>query len=65
VFEVREEFYKGIKVTSEEAIELCKHSTIVNMIGKRIVNQAIKAGLVHPQAILKINGVPHAQIVKI
>ena len=65
MFEVREEFYKGIKVTSEEAIELCKHSTIVNMIGKRIVNQAIKAGLVHPQAILEINGVPHAQIVKV
>jgi hypothetical protein len=65
VFEVSEEFYKGIKVTSEEAIELCKQSTIVNMIGKCIVNQAVKAGLVHPEAILKIKGIPHAQIVKI
>ena len=64
VFEVREEFYKGIKVTSEEAIELCKQSTIVNMIGRRIVNQAVKAGLVHPDAVLKIKGIPHAQIVK-
>jgi hypothetical protein len=64
VFEVREEFYKGIRVTSEEAIELCKQSTIVNMIGRRIVSQAIKAGLVHPDAILKIKGIPHAQIVK-
>jgi hypothetical protein len=64
VFEVREEFYKGIRVTSEEAIELCKQSTIVNMIGRRIVNQAVKAGLVHPDAVLKIKGIPHAQIVK-
>jgi hypothetical protein len=64
VFEVREEFYKGIKVTSEEAIELCKQSTIVNMIGKRIVTQAVKAGLVHPDAILRIKGIPHAQIVR-
>jgi hypothetical protein len=65
VFEVREEFYRGIRVTSEEAIELCKQSTIVNMVGKCIVDQAVKAGLVHPEAILEINGIPHAQIVKI
>ena len=65
MFEVREEFYKGMKVTIEEAIELCKHSTIVNMIGKCIVDQAVKAGLVHPEAILEISGVPHAQIVRL
>jgi hypothetical protein len=65
VFAVREEFYKGIKVTVEEALELCKQSTVVNMVGKYVVGQAIKAGLVHPEAILKINGIPHAQIVKI
>jgi hypothetical protein len=65
MFEVREEFYKGVKVTTEEAIELCKQSTIVNMIGKCIVDKAIQAGLVHPEAILKISGVPHAQLVKL
>jgi hypothetical protein len=65
VFEVREDFYKGMKVTIEEAIELCKQSTIVNMIGTCIVKHAVEAGLVHPDAILKIKGIPHAQIVKI
>jgi len=65
VFEVREEFYKGIKVTIEEAIDLCRQSTIVNMVGKCIVRQAVKAGLVHPEAVLRIDGIPHAQIVKI
>jgi len=65
VFEVREDFYKGMKVTIEEALELVKQSTIVNMVGKCIVNHAVKAGLVHPEAILKIKDVPHAQIVKI
>jgi hypothetical protein len=64
VFEVREDFYKGRKVTIEEAIELCKQSNIVNMVGKRVVATAVKAGLVHPEAVLNINGVPHAQIVK-
>lgn len=65
VFEVREEFYKGMRVTIEEAIELCRQSTIVNMIGKCIVDKAVKAGLVHPEAILRISGVPHAQIIRL
>ncbi len=65
VFEVREEFYKGIKTTVEEAIYLISQSTIVNMIGKRIVKKALEKGLVHPEAVLNISGVPHAQIVKV
>jgi len=64
VFEVREEFYKGPKMAVEEAIELMKQSTIVNMVGHNIVKKAIENGLVHPDAVLKISGVPHAQIVK-
>ena len=64
VFEIREDFYKGQKVTVEEALELCKQSSIVNMIGQCIVDNAVEEGLVHPDAILKISGIPHAQIVK-
>lgn len=64
VFEVREEFYKGLKMTAEEAIDLIKQSTIVNMVGHHIVGKAIEKGLIHPDAVLKISGVPHAQIVK-
>jgi len=64
VFEVREKFYKGPKVSVEEAIDLMKQSTIVNMIGQNIVGKAIETGLVHPEAVLKISGVPHAQIIK-
>jgi len=65
VFEVREEFYKGSKVSLEEAIDLMRQSTVVNMVGKRIVEKAIEKGLIHPEAVLKISGVPHAQIVKL
>ena len=65
VFEVREEFYKGSKVSVEEAIDLMRQSTVVNMVGKCIVSKALEKGLIHPEAILKISGVPHAQIVKV
>ena len=64
VFEIHEEFYKGPKMTVEEVIDLMEQSTIVNMVGHKIVKKAIEKGLVHPDAVLKISGVPHAQIVK-
>ena len=65
VFHVNEKFYKGTKVTVEEAVELMKQCTIVNMVGKKIVKKAIEAGLVHPEAVLLIEGIPHAQIVRL
>ncbi len=65
VFKVKEEFYKGGLVTLEEAIDMIQNSTIVNMVGKHCVETAIKKGYVHPEAVLKIEGVPHAQIVKL
>jgi hypothetical protein len=65
VFNVKEEFYKGAKVAIEEAVDMIANSTIVNMVGKNIVKKAIEKGYVHPEAVLNIDGVPHAQIVKI
>jgi hypothetical protein len=64
VFEIRDEFYKGVKVSVEEAIDLVEQSTIVNMVGHRIVKKAAEKGLIHPEAVIKISGVPHAQIIK-
>ena len=65
VFKVKEEFYKGPKMPVDDAVELMKESTVVNMVGPNIVKKAIEEGLVHPEAVLDICGVPHAQIVKI
>jgi hypothetical protein len=65
VFKIKEEFYKGPKIPLEEIVKLIEESTIVNMVGNNIVKKAIENGLVHPDAVLEICGVPHAQIVKI
>ena len=65
VFKVGEEFHKGSKMPVEDAVELMKESTVVNMVGSNIVNKAIEHGMVHPEAILIICGIPHAQILKI
>jgi hypothetical protein len=65
VFHVKEDFYKGAKVNVEEALSMIQNSTIVNMVGKNVVKKAIQRGYVHPEAVLSIEGVPHAQIVKV
>lgn len=65
VFHVKEEFYNGGRLTIEEAIDMIENSTIVNMVGKNCVEKAIAKGYVHPEAVLNIEGIPHAQIVKL
>jgi hypothetical protein len=65
VFCVKEDFYKGARVPVDEAVSLIETSTIVNMVGRNIVRKAIERGFVHPEAVLNIEGVPHAQIVKL
>ncbi len=65
VFQIKGEFYNGGKATVEEAVAMIENSTIVNMVGKNCVEKAIQKGYVHPEAVLSIEGVPHAQIVKL
>ena len=65
VFQIRDEFYNGEKTTVEEAVALINNSNIVNMVGCKCVDMAIQKGYVHPEAVLNIEGVPHAQILKL
>jgi hypothetical protein len=65
VFRIKTEFYRGKKTTVEEAMGLISNSAIVNLVGKTCVETAISKGYVHPEAVLKIEGIPHAQIIKL
>jgi hypothetical protein len=65
VFKVKDEFYNGGKTTADEAVSMIKNATIVNLIGKCCVEKAIQKGYVHPDAIISIEGIPHAQIMKL
>ncbi len=65
VFHVKDEFYNGGKLAVDEAVRMIENSTIVNMVGKNCVEKAIEKGYVHPEAVLQIEGIPHAQIVKL
>ena len=64
-FNVSEAFYKGIIGDVDEALEAMKRATICNLVGKRIVEAAIKSKMVHERAVIYFGDIPHAQVVRI
>ena len=64
-FNVSKEFYGGELVDTATCIKHLKNATVANMVGKDTVEAAVEAGLVHKNAILYIQGEPHAQWVKL
>jgi hypothetical protein len=62
-FKVKESFYKGIPARLDEALEAIGKATICNLVGKRIVEAAIRKGLINKSAVIYIGEIPHAQIV--
>lgn len=62
-FIVNEQFYGGSLSTINEALEAISKATIVNIVGKKIVAAAIEDRCIHPDAVIYLGEVPHAQII--
>ncbi|ASJ03343.1 hypothetical protein A3L09_08770 [Thermococcus profundus] len=63
--EVKERFYKG-DLVEEDALEgLLSEATIANLTGERCVSKAVELGYVDEKRILRVEGVPHAQMARI
>jgi hypothetical protein len=62
--EIKREFYDGERITPKALKKLLEDATIANLVGKDTIKCAIEAGVVDPDCIIRINGVPHAQMVK-
>lgn len=63
--EVKERFYKGELVEEDRLESLLEEATIANLTGERCVSKAIELGYVDPERVLRIEGVPHAQMAKL
>ena len=63
--EVKERFYKG-ELVGEDALEsLLEEATIANLTGERCVSKAIDLGYVDSERVLRVQGVPHAQMARL
>ena len=64
--DVKESFFKGDETDEEKVIEIMKdmekEDSTFNIIGKKSVNAAIKAGIITKEGIGKIQGIPFALV---
>ncbi len=61
---VFESFYGGKIVTEDEFTDMMTYVSIMNLVGNKTVDLAIKAGYVDEKRVLVIGGIKHAQVVK-
>jgi len=62
--EVDKEFYEGEDATEEMLLNRLSMCTIANLVGEETVGVALRAGYLDEDCILRIAGVPHAQLAK-
>ena len=60
---IHEAFYDGEEASVKKCLEALKEATIANLVGS-IVEEVIKAGLIDPSRVIRVQGVPHAQFVR-
>jgi hypothetical protein len=64
ILEVAESFYCDKILGRRDVCSLLQEATILNIVGKRIVKLAISEGIILKQSVMRVKGVPHAQMVK-
>ncbi len=58
-------FYGDALLALGEALVHLERADILNLVGPTIVEAAIARGLVHPEAVISIGGIPHVQVMKL
>ncbi len=57
-------FYGDTLFGLGEALVLIDKADILNLVGKTVIDAAIDKGIVHPEAVIVISGIPHAQVMR-
>lgn len=65
VLKLDESFYKGEKVGETDVKEALLSASIANIAGERSIACAVECGCIDPDSVIFIDGIPHAQMVKI
>lgn len=65
VLKLDEYFYKGKEADKDEVKEALSCATIANIAGEKSVACAVECGCIDPETIIIIEGIPHAQMVRI
>jgi len=65
--EVDEEFYGGADATAprDDIVEALRGASIANLVGEEAVEAGKDADVIDEERVLRVDGVPHAQVVRI
>ena len=62
--DISKEFYEGKRISKDILKKYLEDATIANLVGKETIKCAIDIGLIDPDCVITIKGVPHAQMVR-
>ena len=62
--DVTKYFYDGPRVNKQALKKFLTDATIANLVGEETIQCAMEMGLINDDCILRIKGVPHAQMVR-
>ncbi len=57
------DFFKGEKKSEEEARQLIKKATFLNLNGKKSIALGVELGFVDAENVIFISGIPHAECI--
>ncbi len=57
-------FFGDSLVGLSEALVIFDGADVLNLVGGNIIKAAVEKGLVHPDAVISIGGVPHVQVMR-
>jgi len=63
--DISNRFYKGEKKSEEQIKKILKRSSNINIVGEKIIKLAVGWKIIKKENIIKIGGIPHAQIIEI
>ncbi len=55
-------FYGNSLLALGEALVLLDKADILNLVGRNVIGAAIDRGIVHPEAVILVAGIPHVQV---
>ncbi len=58
-------FYKGSAASESDVKEALLCATIANIAGEKAIACAVECGCVEPDTVIFIEGIPHAQMIRI
>jgi hypothetical protein len=65
VLKLDSSFYKGDEVNKTEVKDALSSATIANIAGEKAIACAVECGCIDPDAVIFIEGIPHAQMIRI